>query len=110
MQTKINISQITSIEIHLNRKSYYKYRPTGKWLWISYPEMLISTIFGDMTIQQLEKSNTFFLGEDKIVYHKPHIKIRVSDGTWHVEYFKDKDQLDRFILHQQLENIKWLNL
>ncbi len=111
MTNKINIAQITTIEVYVKRKSSYTFQPAYKsWIktW-SYPEVWTSIFEDKMTREDLSKSTKYTLGENNIIYYKPYIKIRMSDGTSTIKYFEYETYLKEYIA-ERLSDIKFLDI
>ena len=106
---RINISQINSIEAIIKQQhKFIEYKPFKKkffgnqkagfydWLHDRYIE-----------INEILESGDYYIEDNKIYYY-PHLEIRMGDKSRHFKYFKDVDQLNKFILSKKLKINKWI--
>ncbi len=110
---KLNVSQITSIEVFINKLNYwYEYYDEVKFLGLTIikggyrhcPTHLNDSIY---TKEQIEKDGENFC-KDKEVFYYPHIIIKTSDGVKHEKFFKTKEELIKYINSNELKINNWL--
>ncbi len=115
--TKLNKEQICSVRTHVKlRNKWYSYDdPTtlfgfkvsnGGW-------HDIVTIGGKQyqTKEQIEKSGRLICDVEQMkVYFKPHVEIRMSDGSEYEKFFETESDLNEFMSSEDMKNINWIKL
>jgi hypothetical protein len=119
---KININQITQVEINLKEKHTIKwcdaiiYKWWEKLMWLS----LISDEpagYYDNWPRNFYKNNDELLSEvkdiyieDRVVYRKPYIKIKLSDGCHTIQRFEKEDELNNFMKENEFDKKPWITI
>lgn len=99
---KINIAQICSITSFVNCiNRQYEYRKEKKFLGFvlqkeGYYERLTFASPILKSKEEIEESGKYIC-KDNVVYYKPHIEIRTSDGCVHEKYFETERMLYEFV-------------
>lgn len=107
--TKINVKQICSIQAHFDEPHpHYKYLEQEKVLGVSIQKAgyyyMLTLEPSMMNPEEIERGGELVCNfVDKVVYYKPHLTIRMSDGNQYVKFFEDADLLDAYAAG--LENV-----
>lgn len=124
MNIKLNINQITQLNISLKEKHDIKwwdaiiYKWYEKLIWFFllknkpagyYNHWGTETLYYKNEQELLTKVKNIYI-EDKIVYYKPYIKIKLSSGCWINQIFENKDDLDNFIAENNFDKKPWITI
>lgn len=110
---KINIQQICSVEIVLNRPhSSYVFRGARRFLfwrkkegfyYLGYPNEEF------ITKEEIEKDGELIC-KDKVVYYKPYITFRMSNNMYFRKYFNSQDEVNYFMKSEEMKTIKFIEI
>ena len=108
----INVLQISSITSYLKYKNFrYIYKKQKKFLfWKQKEGYYRLDIYSDdkyIKIEEIEKFNNLYV-ENRNVYYKPYILIKMNNGDEHKKYFDTKEELYYFMECEELKNITWI--
>lgn len=108
--TKINTKEISSIQIHLQRKAFYYYY--GK-IWGLFGKNAIRHVADAFTwpsivdIDEIRQYGLYIISEfAKEVYYKPHMYIVMNNKTSHVVRFNTSEELLSFV--DRIKENEWL--
>ena len=111
---KINVAQIVSVKSFVNYTSTrYIYKKAKRicLFWkqkegFYYTFTIGSPIFESK--ESIEKSGICYCKDEK-VFFRPHIEIKLSDGSTREKYFETKEELEAFMSTDEMKNITWIN-
>lgn len=110
----INPGSINTITSFLKVKSqWFKYYERKRFLWITIikPGFHIDGFLSSQIVfteEELTKNNPHLFVENKIAYHKPHIEMKLSNGTVKTKYFNTKEDLFKFMNRPEFSSINWI--
>lgn len=110
---KINIAQIVEVRVLPRRKNpHYEYREAWHSWFFGSREAGFYDVFDSelMTPGEIEKDDGLVC-VDKVVYFKPRIYMKMSNGDDHYLYFDTEEAAQEYFnTAPEFEGIKWLNV
>lgn len=113
---KLNANQICSVQSFLRATSNmftYKKAKTILFFWEQKEGYYFShSIYGDndnpLEIKEIEKDGQYIC-KDGLVYYKPHLEIKMSNGSTHEKYFNSEKELLDFMETEVMKGVNWIN-
>lgn len=112
---QINVAQIVSVKSFINYISTrYIYKKAKRicLFWKQKEGYYYTYTIGSPYFESVEsiESSGCFVCKKEEVYYKPHIEIRMSDGSCRTKYFETKEELEVFMQTDEMKNITWIKL
>lgn len=112
---KINTSQICSVTVFINSRClHYTYKESRKFLFFTLTKEGYYYLFDlggptYVTVESIEKSGELIC-RDKKVFYKPHLEMKMSDGSVYEKFFETEDELRSFLNTDTMKGIKWVEV
>lgn len=113
--TKLNVGQIVSMNICTNKRCKdYQYFEERKYLFFFKQKAGFYNVGWSsekvfITPEEIEKKNKHLVVKDKVVYYKPNLEFRMSNGTWHTRFFETEEELNKFVEASPLAHVYWID-
>lgn len=111
---KINVGQIVSMKSYINNECRnYRYFEERKFLWRKKPAGFYGNSWGSdeklITKEKIESENSHLVCRNKMVYYKPHLEFRMSNGSWYTTYFESEEELKKCVETSHLAHVYWID-
>jgi len=107
--TEINILQIAEIITYIDKEAieyfWVESNIEKRWFrkdiyheayWYDINQQSLFGSINKLSEKDILTDDRFFI-KDKTVYHKPHVKIILSNGNKHIKYFEEEYKLKSYI-------------
>jgi len=121
---KININQITRLTINLKEEHtvkwydaiVYKWWEKLMWLFLVrdkpagyYNYWNLDNNFYKNDEELLNEVKNIYI-EDKVVYRKPYVEFKMSDGCYITQRFENEDEVNNFMKENEFDKKPWITI
>lgn len=112
---QINVNQIVSVNSY-NKAicTDFEYSENERFLFVKLKDGFYRTWAEgfwpkSVPVEEIEK-NGKRICRDKVVYYKPHIDIRTSNGGLYTQYFESSEKLKEFMETDKMKSVNWIQI